>query len=115
MVSVEKSFRRTPKNYDGSAVTTHRVSDLLPRTLSRLSGVYQNQPQLILAAWAALIGPQLAPMAQAVGFSEGVLQVKVSNSPLYSLLSQQERPRLLAQLRAQFPQVAIKNITFRIG
>ncbi len=112
---MNKSFRRTPKNYDGTAVTTHSVIDLAPRALSRLSTVYQDRPGLILAAWNTLVGPQLASMTQAVQFKDGVLWVKVNNSPLYSLLSQHEKPKLLAKLRAEFPKIEIKNIAFRIG
>lgn len=112
---MSKSFRRTPKNYDGTQVTTHHVSALLTSALAGIGEVYQDQPGLIVAAWPALVGPQLASMSQAVQFHEGTLRVKVNNSPLYSLLSLREKPRLLQALRTQFPKVEIKNITFRIG
>ena len=110
-----KSFRRTPKNYDGTQVTTHHVRELLTSALSTIGDVYQDQSSLILGAWPALVGPQVAAMAQAVQFHEGILRVKVNNSLLYSLLAQHEKQRLLRVLRAQFPKVDIKNILFRIG
>lgn len=80
-----------------------------------MGAVYQDQPGLVLAAWPGLVGPQVASMTQAVQFHEGILRVKVHNSPLYSLLTQHEKQRLLRNLRAQFPKVEIKNILFRIG
>jgi len=110
-----KPYYRTPKNYDGTALTTHRVSDLLPTVLSKLSEVYQQRPDLILLAWPDIIGPQLAGMTQAKSFIDGVLTVRVKNSTLHSLLSQQEKPRILNILRQKFPQVCIKTIAFRIG
>ncbi len=107
--------RRTPRNYDGTALTAHRMTDLLPSVLNRVSEAYSERPDLILASWPELIGPHLAGMTQAVAFSEGVLVVKVKNSILYSLLNQNDKPRILQLLRQKFPKVAIKNIIFRIG
>jgi len=112
---VSKSFRRVPRNYDATQITNHCVGDLLASALSRIGDVYQDQPGLILAAWPGLVGPQVASMTQAVQFYEGILRVKVHNSPLYSLLTQHEKQRLLRSLRNQFPKVEIKSILFRIG
>jgi hypothetical protein len=106
---------RTPRQYDGTQVTSRRVTDLLPNVLAKIGEVYQQQPDLILAMWSDIIGPQLAPMARAVSFVEGVLLVKVKNSTLHSLLSQYERVRLLQLLRQKFPNVEIRNICFRLG
>lgn len=110
-----KAYRRTPKDYDGTELTTHQMNDLLPSVLSQIHDVYQQRPDLILAIWPTLIGPKLAGMTQAVSFHDGFLLVKVKNSTLHSLLSQHEKPRLLSILRQKFPQVQIKTIVFRIG
>jgi hypothetical protein len=110
-----KPYCRTPKNYDGTETTTHKVSDLLPAVLSQIGEIYQQRPDLILASWPEIIGPKLASMTQAVSFSDGVLVVKVKNSTLYSLLSQNDKPRILNILRQKFPSVQIKTILFRIG
>jgi hypothetical protein len=112
-VSYKRS--RTPKNYDGTALTTHHVNDLLPAILARIGEVYQDRPDLILAAWPQIIGPQLASMTRAVGFQEGVLTVLVKNSTLHSLLSQKDKPKILQSLQKKFPNVQIKNVVFRIG
>jgi hypothetical protein len=112
---VSKFSSRTPRFYDGTRLTTRRMNELLPAVLEKIGHVYQQRSDLILAFWPDIIGPQLAPMTQAVSFREGVLLVKVKNSTLYSLLSQHEKPRLLKALRQKFPQVEIKTIFFRIG
>lgn len=108
-------YRRTPKNYDGTKITTQRIGDLLPPLLAKIGAVYIQRPDLILAAWPEIIGSKLAGMTQAVSFREGVLLVKIKNSTLHSLLSQYERPKILSGLRQKFPNVEIKNIYFRIG
>ena len=108
-------YSRTPKKYDGTQVTSHRMTDLLPHVLSKIGEVYQQRSDLILAMWPEIIGSKLAAMTQAVSFAEGVLVVKVKNSTLHSLLSQNDKLRLLNKLRDKFPQVEIKNICFRIG
>lgn len=107
---------RTPRNYDGTGATTHRVRDLLTNVLANIGDSFQERPDLILAAWPEIIGQKLAPMTQAVSFCEGVLLVKVKNSTLNSLLNQQQdKQRILNSLRQKFPKVKIKSVVFRIG
>lgn len=110
-----KHYSRTPKQYDGTQVTSHRMADLLPHVLAKIGEVYQQRSDLILAMWPEIIGVKLAAMTQAVSFTNGILVVKVKNSTLHSLLSQNERLRLLNLLRQKFPHAEIKNIFFRMG
>ncbi|MBS0622072.1 MAG: DUF721 domain-containing protein [Verrucomicrobia bacterium] len=107
--------RKTPKGYDGIRPTNHYLHDLLPSALRQVNFSYGERPDLILASWKELIGPQMREMAQATSFVDGILTVVVSNSSLYSLLRQYERGRLLKKMREQFPQTTIKNIYFRMG
>jgi hypothetical protein len=112
---VSKFYSRTPRQYDGTQVTSHRITDVLACVLAKIGEVYQQRSDLILAMWPDIIGAKLAAMTQAVSFADGVLVVKVKNSTLYSLLNQYEKLRLLNVLRRKFPHVEIKNICFRIG
>jgi hypothetical protein len=112
---VSRPYYRTPKYYDGTDTTTHHVNQLLPSVLSQIGKVYCQRSDLVLAAWPSVIGPQLAAMTQAVSFIDGVLIVKVKNSTLHSLLSQNDKPRIVSILRQRFPNVEIKTIYFRIG
>jgi Ribonuclease G/E len=89
--------------------------DLLPRVLAKIGEVYQQRSDLILAMWPEVIGAKLAAMTQAVSFANGILVVKVKNSTLHSLLSQNDKLRILNLLRQKFPNAEIKNIYFRIG
>lgn len=108
-------YVRTPKNFDGTAVTAHQMADILPFVLSKVNDTYQQRPDLILTAWPEIIGSKLASMTEAVSFADSVLTVKVKNSTLYSLLSQHDKPRILKNLRDRFPKTDITNIVFRIG
>lgn len=107
--------RRTPRNYDGPETTTHRLHDLMPGVLARISTTFADRPDLILAAWPDVIGERLAPMTKAVSFVDGVMTVIVKNSTLYSLLSKNDKPKLVQALKAKFPKIPIKTILFRIG
>jgi len=91
------------------------MRELLPEVLRQIGAVFEERPDIVLAAWPEVIGEKLAPMAQAVSFYNGILVVKVKNSTLYSLLSQRDRPRILRSLRSRFPRTKILNIVFRMG
>lgn len=65
---VSQFYSRTPKKYDGTQVTTHRMVDLLPFVLAKVGEVYQQRSDLILAIWPEIIGPKLAGMTQAISF-----------------------------------------------
>lgn len=112
---VNKKSLRTPKYYDGVRPTGKQIRHLLPEVLAEIGEGFAERPDLVLAAWPEIIGGKLAPMTQAVSFSEGLLTVKVKNSTLLSLLSQHERPKLLKSLQQKFPSITIKGIVFRIG
>jgi hypothetical protein len=108
-------FKRRPHHYDGTQTTSRHICQLLPRLLEDIGRKFDERPDLVLAAWPGVIGQQLAPMTQAISFSEGILTVRVNNSTLYSLLSQHDKPRLIKNLRDKFPATLIKTIYFRLG
>lgn len=110
-----QGFKRTPRNYDSTGLTAHRMCDLLPAVLKSLQSVHNHRPDLVLAAWPEVIGGQIAAMTRAESFVGGLLTVKVANSTLHSLLSRNDKAIILAKLRNKFPAIEIKNIIFRIG
>lgn len=107
--------KRLPRHYDGPQLTTRHISQLLPRFLEDMGRKFEERPDLVMAAWPEVIGHQLAPMTQAVAFTDGVLIVKVNNSTLFMLLAQNDKPRLIKNLRDKFPGTPIKTIFFRLG
>ena len=108
-------IERTRKNYDGQEPTGKVLSRILPTFLQEIYTKADKRPELIIAAWPELIGTKFLSMATAVEFFEGQLFVRITNSSLYSLLQQHEKPRLLNALRKKFPKTEIRNIVFRMG
>ncbi|NGX58045.1 MAG: hypothetical protein K940chlam3_00946 [Chlamydiae bacterium] len=108
-------FKRTPRYYDGTGVTSRQLKDLIPYVLRKVQGAYGTRSEQVLAAWPEIIGERLAKMSCAYSFYDGVLKVRVKNSTLLSLLQQHDKSRILSQLRRRFPGVEIKTILFRIG
>lgn len=100
---------------DRTETTSKPIQGVLTNYLKGIKKSFDDRPDLILNAWPELVGASLAPMTQAISFLNGILTVQVSNSSLLSLLSQQEKPRLLNLLRGRFPGSHIQNIVFRIG
>ena len=98
-----------------SNLTNKQLQDVLPKLLGQIGSLHQGRPDLVLAAWPDVIGAKLASMTQAIRFEKGILFVKVDNSTLYSVLSQNEKGRLLKSLRQRFPSMEIKSIHFRMG
>lgn len=111
--AVECILRMTQRQYK-TAVTTRLMGQLLPGYLQRVGRLYQQSPDLILKAWPTVVGPQLAPMTRALSFYDGILTVAVTNSTLYSLLSQHDKPRIIQHLREKFPHTTIKTVAFRL-
>jgi len=106
---------RKARYYDGPLTTTRHIRQLLPHFLEEVGHKCSERADLVLAAWPGIVGPKLAPMTQALTFIEGVLTVKVNNSTLYSLLTQNDKQRLIQSLRNKFPATFIKTIFFRLG
>ena len=96
-------------------MTSHHITKLLPFILSSIGDNFEARPDLILAAWPGIVGPHVAANAVATTFIDGIIQIKVKNSTLYSLLAKHEKNRLLAIFRGRFPSVPIRGMTFKIG
>lgn len=92
--------------------TFNQIKDLLPKFLLDIE---RNHSSEIFAKWPQIIGENFAKWTHPISFQKGILRVRVTSSVLYSLLVQQEKQRLLAQLKQQFPKAQIKNINFQIG
>ena len=115
MKESDSKCARIPRNYRGNLPTGRGLSTLLPKVLRGIQRKHQLRPDLVVASWKALVGPQISGMSKAQKFEGGKLFVKVKNSSLLSVLSTYEKERLLALLQKKFPAANIKEIIFRIG
>lgn len=105
-------FQRTPRNYNGTATTSKKISDLLPEVLADFSIEGNGGQEAISIEWRRLLGEKVACLTDVVSWVDGVFTVKVKSATLYSLLCQHEKPRLFKELKKKFP---IRKIIFRIG
>ncbi len=101
---------------NSTKITTKQLPDLLQNILTKIEAKFNGKPQMLLDEWPKIIGPELAPMARAERFDEGVLYVKVKNSTLLSLLSNpHDKKRLIENIKQKLSGISIRNIVFRIG
>lgn len=110
-----KEKKNSYRYYDGPGRTSKQLSNLLPTLLNQIGERFAARPDLLLVAWPEVVGSRLASMTKATSFEEGVLFVRVSNSTLYSLLNQYDKPRIIQNLRNKFPNTVIKTVLFRLG
>lgn len=109
------SGRRHPRHYDGPKKTTWFASDLATRVIEKVTQSTEERPDLILAAWAHMMGQERAERIQAECFVDGILYVRVKNSMLFSLLRAREKEQFLRELRQRFPKTKIDQIVLRMG
>lgn len=112
---MKEYYRRTPRNFDGTKVTTHAIHQLLPQMLLAMEEKAQKNMGEIALQWKEIIGEKMAGMTEVQSFVEGILTIKVKNSTLYSLLCQHEKKRLLSALQKKCPKEKIDDLKFRIG
>ncbi len=111
---IKKQLKRhNPRNYRGSRLTAHKLSDLLPEALGKIGKLFEEKGELVIMLWPEIVGPQLARMTQAVAFNDSVLHVKVKNSTLYSVLVQ-DRIQIIKKMRAHLPHNTLRHISFRM-
>lgn len=96
-------------------LTNKHLKDLAQVALLEIKVAKEKRPDLVIAGWTEIIEEKWRSLTEAIAFEKGELMVKVKSTALYSLLVQQERPKLVAELQKRFPEAGLRNIVFRIG
>jgi predicted nucleic acid-binding Zn ribbon protein len=103
-------------NDNSTKVTSRKLPELLQSLLAKVEAKFNAKPQILLDEWPKIVGPEIASMARAERFDDGVLYVKVKNSTLLSLLSNpHDKKRLIENIKQKLSGISIRNIVFRIG
>jgi hypothetical protein len=110
-----KPVPRIPKDYDGIEPPGRRMDSLLDALLDDLERSKKQSLDSIAKVFEEIVGGKIAPMIKVVNFQKGVLFVKVKNATLLSILSSQEKPRLLQNLRDKLPNIQFTNLVFQFG
>ncbi len=109
------SRRHTPKNYDGIKLTGKLACDMLPDVFKTIQKAFDAQPKNIFTVFLNSLDERMRPLVEPVFFAKGVLTVKVKNATLLSILSSQEKGRLVHNLRSSIPSIEIQDIVFQSG
>lgn len=96
-----------------------RGPEPLGEILSRLfmaRGWGRRQDRMRLEhVWAEVAGPAVAPHTAVARLARGVLEVTVDSAVLLQELTHYHKRRLLQQLKARLPGVALTDLRFRAG
>ena len=109
------SRRQTPKNYDGIETTGKLASGMVSNVLKGIQKALDAQPKNVFMVFSGLLDERMRPLVEPVFFAKGILTVKVKNATLLSILSSQEKTRLVHNLRRTIPSVEIQDIVFQSG
>lgn len=110
-----KSVPRIPKDYDGIEPPGRRMDALLETLMDDLERTKKHSIEILAKTWDEIVGNKIAQMTKVVNYQKGVLFVKVKNATLLSILSSQEKARLLQNLRDKLPNIQFTNLVFQFG
>ena len=110
-----KSIPRIPKDYDGQTPTGRKIESLLSQVLEDISKTQKQGITVIEPVWKEIVGPKINELTKVVDFQKGTLFIKVKNATLLSILSSQEKPRLMQNLKEKLPNIHFVNLVFQFG
>ena len=90
-----------------------RASSLLPNILKGIKETHDKKLGEIVKIWQNIVGQKHASMTKVVKIENDILYIKVFSTPLYAILSTQERARLEKEIQKKVSFLRIKSIVFR--
>ena len=91
------------------------VGDVLESTLKELKLDHRCDQEAMVAAWAEVVGDNIANNAQPLEVRRKVLIVQVLQPSIHYVLAQQMKGAILAKMQERFGNDNIVDIDFRIG
>ena len=110
-----KGTKRIPKDYDGIEPPGRGIDELLKPVLESIEHKKTISIDLIRTVWCEIVGEKIARMTQVVNFQNGFLIIKVNNATLLSILSSQEKGKLMQNLKLKLPNIHFANLVFQFG
>ncbi len=110
-----KSIPRIPKDYDGQSPTGRKLETLLTQVLEDIGKTQKQGIHVIEPVWKEIVGTKISELTRVADFQKGTLFIKVKNATLLSILSSQEKPRLMQNLREKLPNIHFVNLVFQFG
>ncbi len=90
-----------------------KASALLPNILKGITKSHDKRIGEVSKIWSEIVGEKYAPLTKVLKVDGEVLYIKVLSTPLYALLSTQERGRLEKDIQKKIPFLKLKTIVFR--
>ena len=90
-----------------------RASSLLPNILKGIKDSHDKKLGEIVKIWQEIVGLKYSSMTKVVKVENDILYIKVFSTPLYAMLSTQERGRLEKEVQKKVSFLRIKTIVFR--
>ena len=90
-----------------------RASALLPNILKGIKNSHEKKLGEVSKIWQEIVGEKYASMTKVIQVEKDILTIKVFSTPLYALLSTQERGRIEKEIQKKVTFLRIKTIVFR--
>lgn len=90
-----------------------KASMLLPNILKGIRKSHDKRIGDVAKIWAEIVGEKYAPLTKVLKVDGDMLYIKVLSTPLYALLSTQERGRLEGEIQKKISFLKLKTIVFR--
>lgn len=105
---------REPWNLPPPIREVSKLGDVLSKVVAmRGIGRIRGDRQL-LDAWKSAAGPEIADGSRPTTLRNGVLQILVTSSALLSELVSFHKATILAQLKAEHPNLKVRDLKFKL-
>ena len=90
-----------------------KASTLLPNILKEIKKSHDKKFHEVEKIWQEIVGEKYASMTKVLKIDGDILFVKVSSTPLFAILSVEEKGRLEREIQKKIPFLKLKTIVFR--
>jgi len=91
------------------------LGDILKREIAREARARARVDARVRAKWNEVVGPEIAQRTSPVGFSNGILRVRVESSALLAELAGVYRRELMAAMAEGEGPVVVREIRFELA
>ena len=110
-----KQIPRVPKDYDGKEPPGRMLDSMLPEMLNQITKQFEESTVVIQKVWSEIVGLKVAELTRVTAYKRGVVFIQVKNATLMSILSSQEKARLMQNLKGKLPNIQFTNLVFQFG
>ena len=91
-----------------------QLSDIVPSAMARIGLVQRFRESSLQDQWRQVMGEFVAAHTRPAGLQRNVLTVEVDHSAWLHEMTLFHKKAMLQNLRKRFPDLAVKNLKFRL-